>query len=774
MRRLTASFIAAALAAPVLLAGPASSVPPGTNGRIALVSGRPGNQAGLFEVWSIDPDGSDPDNLTRSPEAVDLDPAWKPDGSAVAFARKGKGDETFSIWSMNADGKNKFRLTTGGHNSDRQPAWSPTGRIAFTRTVRSLDTSVIWTMDEFGLGQAQLTASPAGTYDGSPAWSPDGAQIAFVSDRTTGFPVIWRMFADGTGQAQVTGGPCWDGNPSWSPDGAALAFERLCPGGSWDIVRKDLFTGAETALTSTGEHDFQPAWSPDGLQVLFTRAGADGNKDLMSVATDGSGIVTPLTSGVGQADFSGDWGTNTSLIVPREMSSPPAVAVEMAPVAAVRDAGDAREMAAPKKKKKKGKKKKKKIKPKVVKGVRFKQLRKARSDVYVLKVDRFKKPRIDVALARDTLAGHEKTARMAKRHGAVAAVNGDFGLPSGRPSHTFAEDGDLKQVSFAVAPNFALSQDESASYFGRPFEATTAVEGGDTWQIERWNFREPPFNDLALFTAVGGTLEVPPANACAARLTPVTGRRMAPGQAGIEVDYSVSAVSCSALPMPLNGGIVLAAQPGSDGAMFLQSLTIGEGVRVSWSVGFPGVADTIGGIPKLVEAGQVVATKCSQSICAKHPRTGVGMTAVGKILLVVVDGRRKDSKGVTLRKFGQIMQSLGAVEAINLDGGGSSTMVIKGKVVNEPSDGKQRRVSSAILVLNRPDRGEQIGPPLARMAPSSPGPVTADPQAAEAAIQDPASTGGLLEAMAEGTFERPVDLRRSLERALEEFLETAP
>jgi phosphodiester glycosidase len=121
-------------------------------------------------------------------------------------------------------------------------------------------------------------------------------------------------------------------------------------------------------------------------------------------------------------------------------------------------------------------------------------------------------------------------------------------------------------------------------------------------------------------------------------------------------------------------------------------------------------------------------------------------------------------------KFGQIMQSLGAIEAINLDGGGSSTMVIKGKVVNDPSDGNERKVCSAILVLNHLDNAEQIGPAVARTAPSSPGQVTADPVASEAAIRDPGSTGGLLEALAEGTFGRPEDLPRSLDRALQEFL----
>jgi Phosphodiester glycosidase len=137
--------------------------------------------------------------------------------------------------------------------------------------------------------------------------------------------------------------------------------------------------------------------------------------------------------------------------------------------------------------------------------------------------------------------------------------------------------------------------------------------------------------------------------------------------------------------------------------------------------------------------------------------------------MVVIDGRRKGSKGVTLKKFASIMLGLKAVEAINLDGGGSSTMVVKGKVRNVPSDGKQRKVSSAVLVLKGPDPGDVIGAPQASLPVQAPPPPTRD-GSSEAAVLDPASTGGLLEAMAEGTFGPPVDLRPGLEKALRTFL----
>jgi hypothetical protein len=93
---------------------------------------------------------------------------------------------------------------------------------------------------------------------------------------------------------------------------------------------------------------------------------------------------------------------------------------------------------------------------------------------------------------------------------------------------------------------------------------------------------------------------------------------------------------------------------------------------------------------------------------------------------------------------------------------------LKGRVVNVPSDGSQRKVSSAILVIKGKDPGEAVSAPIGRL-PAGPAPPPARDQAGERAVLDPASTGGLLEAMAEGTFGPPVDLPPGLRRALREF-----
>ena len=137
----------------------------------------------------------------------------------------------------------------------------------------------------------------------------------------------------------------------------------------------------------------------------------------------------------------------------------------------------------------------------------------------------------------------------------------------------------------------------------------------------------------------------------------------------------------------------------------LLALEPGTTIRLHWTIGWANVFDIVGGAPLLLRDGNVVGI-CN-SACGRHPRTGVGVTADGKILLVVVDGRQpRWSRGAAMFEFARIMRDLGAVTAMNLDGGGSSEMVVEGDVVNKPSDGHERAITNAILVLPGPDPGE--------------------------------------------------------------------
>ncbi len=89
-----------------------------------------------------------------------------------------------------------------------------------------------------------------------------------------------------------------------------------------------------------------------------------------------------------------------------------------------------------------------------------------------------------------------------------------------------------------------------------------------------------------------------------------------------------------------------------------------------------------------------------------HPRTAVGIDHDGRqLLFLVVDGRQRFSRGYTMVELARQMQRLGADEALNLDGGGSSTMIAprpSGRIglVNQPSDGRQRYIPNGIQIIH--------------------------------------------------------------------------
>lgn len=108
--------------------------------------------------------------------------------------------------------------------------------------------------------------------------------------------------------------------------------------------------------------------------------------------------------------------------------------------------------------------------------------------------------------------------------------------------------------------------------------------------------------------------------------------------------------------------------------------------------------------PALVEDGEVTVSardEVSRSM-QSNPRTAIGEIDAGHYLLVVADGRTSQSEGLSLQELAEVMQSLGAKVAYNLDGGGSSTMVFQGRVVNQPTTNgrsiQERSVSDIVYI----------------------------------------------------------------------------
>lgn len=177
---------------------------------------------------------------------------------------------------------------------------------------------------------------------------------------------------------------------------------------------------------------------------------------------------------------------------------------------------------------------------------------------------------------------------------------------------------------------------------------------------------------------------------------------------------AVATTSGSSIPA---GGAVLAAYGSGARGKEVQAMADGDTIRILLAT-LPraphGAVPTmiIGGWPRILRDGKNVAADAptvegtlSGNAEARHPRTAIGFSRDSStLLLLTVDGRSENSGGMTLVELADMMRQLGAWQALNFDGGGSTTMVIDGKVVNHPSDKEgERTVGNALMVVLSPE-----------------------------------------------------------------------
>lgn len=115
--------------------------------------------------------------------------------------------------------------------------------------------------------------------------------------------------------------------------------------------------------------------------------------------------------------------------------------------------------------------------------------------------------------------------------------------------------------------------------------------------------------------------------------------------------------------------------------------------------------------PLLIHKGKPLGLSSRPFNTIRHPRTAVGITKKGEVLWLTVDGRAKEAAGMSLFELSSLMVALGCIEAINLDGGGSTTLWVDGTtqtgIVNMPCDDKvfdefgERKVSNVLLLRRR-------------------------------------------------------------------------
>jgi len=327
--------------------------------------------------------------------------------------------------------------------------------------------------------------------------------------------------------------------------------------------------------------------------------------------------------------------------------------------------------------------------------------------IWILKVD-LALADLRPALAHDEIMRTETVPDIAARHGAVAAINAGFFLKNGDPQGVYKIDGQL--VSEARRPRGAVGIIRNGTQprliFGR-------VSAGVTLRILQPG-RPPASVDIAGVdtTRLLGRLML---------FTPRYHAHTDTARGGLEWVIGGSPLrvtgpprSEGSTPIPREGFVLsfggprappaLAGLEGGTEVVLETRYEALEGPVEGWA----GATDVIGGAGLLVRDGQFVEGWSEETFAAgfeehRHPRTMIGTREDGSVWLVAVDGRQPQlSAGMTLGELQELARRLRLANAVNLDGGGSTTMWVDGDLVNSPSDPTGARdVSDALLVIPR-------------------------------------------------------------------------
>jgi hypothetical protein len=321
--------------------------------------------------------------------------------------------------------------------------------------------------------------------------------------------------------------------------------------------------------------------------------------------------------------------------------------------------------------------------------------------------------RVDLrlVLAQDSVLGLESVPDMAGRSGALAAINSGFFLPSGEPAGLLKIDGELVSDivphrgavafvpgRFARASRLMFDQ-VSASLevdIGRgDRRRAVKLDGVDTargpaalvlFTPRYWTDTRTPCDGGTEFVVEGR----PPS---------IAERRDALCTSAIPRDGAVLAVGPKVPADRLGAPVV--------GERF-HARAVYHTLNGTSPADWDAAPSVVGGVGLLAAGGRLVKDWGPEQArdgftTERHPRTVIGTARDGRVWLITVDGRNKAlSLGMSFAELQILITRVGLVDALNLDGGGSTTMVVRGAVVNHPSDAAgPRRVSDAIIVRAR-------------------------------------------------------------------------
>lgn len=358
-------------------------------------------------------------------------------------------------------------------------------------------------------------------------------------------------------------------------------------------------------------------------------------------------------------------------------------------------------------------------------GVEYAEVTRELSDKQPVKINLLRidltKVRLDVHHALDKAIGVETTSSIATRHGAVAAVNAGFfrldkSLFAGEAAALLKIDGKAlsENTNGRVSIGIVNGKKKTETCFAHVQSFLFIRKELDLAMISVTGInRERKPNETIIYTPEFGKSTLTSPEGSEFLIKSVNN-----GPGGYVIELRENAGNSS---IPPDGFVISIAAHSPEKRFDKKTKIVSWGHLAEADGGcrnfFYKSEDIVAGVPQLIKNGKIDITweqeKASKAFVeTRHPRTAVAKLKDGKFLMMTIDGRQPGvSVGMNLYELADYLLSLGAVDAMNLDGGGSTTMFLDGKVVNKPSDKEgERKVGDAILVTLRNKRSSPKKP----------------------------------------------------------------
>ena len=303
-----------------------------------------------------------------------------------------------------------------------------------------------------------------------------------------------------------------------------------------------------------------------------------------------------------------------------------------------------------------------------VRMIRFYQNKPVRINIVELSLGVNQGLSVEPSIASETLAARTKISKIASRDNAIVAINGGYFKPqTGVPLGTLMIN--KKVYTGPIYDRVAMGIFDNGFDMARVQLKASVVTNKGGLKIDNVNQPRMLSTNTIVYTPDWGEYSPP---------CPKYGMQL------VISDGKLIRTSYGSNKIPKDGFVIVGPQKNLDTIVNAKKFKLDIKINPEWK----GVNHIISGGPYLVKNGDIYVDMTAQklaSIGGRNPRTAIGYTKDNNLIMLTADGREGSSIGLTLMELANLMKELGCVNAMNLDGGGSTVMYVKGQVVNKPA-----------------------------------------------------------------------------------------